>query len=83
MKAKKLIEELKKFPPGTEVCIVDWRKNIHHAGDEPQGHGIEHDFKIDLETKNVTKPFISLSFANDDYEPDGSPNYGASILNTE
>ena len=80
MKREILIEKITELPIGTEVCICDWRKILHHADDEPQGIGIEPDFEISYEIESVTKPFAALGFQNDDYEKDGSPNYGASIL---
>ena len=83
MKVADLILRLKKLPQNAEVCIVDWRKNLHHADDEGNGMGIEPDFEVAHEKENVSKPFVSLSFKNDDYKDDGSPDYGASILNCE
>jgi len=74
MKVSELITELQKFTPDTEVCITDWRKNIHHADDEPQGNGIEPHFKIELVNENVNIPFIALSFENNDYKYDGTPD---------
>lgn len=80
MKVEKLIRELKKMPPQTEVCIFDYRKNLHHASDEPQSHGIESNFEINHETENVSIPFCALTFKNDDYQKDGSPHEGSSIV---
>ena len=77
MKKEELIKKLQELPEGTEVCIMDWRKNLYYADDEPQGMGIEKDFVVEYQTEDVNKPFIALMF-----EKDGSPNYGASILNT-
>ena len=83
MKAWQLIQQLQKMPQNKEVCITDWRKNLHNADDEPNGIGIESQFKVEYIKEDVNKPFIALSFENDDYEKDGSPNYGASILNVK
>ena len=82
MKVSKLITELQKFPTDTEVCITDWRKNIHHADDESQGHGIEPDFKVEFEKEDVNIPFIALSFENDDYKDDGTADEGSSIYSS-
>ena len=79
MKVQDLIAELQKFPTDTEVCVVDWRKNIHHADDEPQGHGIEPKFKVEFVNEDVNIPFVALSFENDDYKDDGTPDEGSSI----
>lgn len=79
MKAKDLIKELEKFPEDMEVCIADWRKNAFNANDEPQGHGIDDDFTVELIDENVNTPFIALSFVNDDYSEDGEPNEGSLI----
>ena len=81
MKVEELIKQLQELPKGTEVCIMDWRKNLHHSDDEPQGMGIEKDFAIEYHTEDVNIPFAGLVFENDDYEIDGTPNYGASIVN--
>jgi hypothetical protein len=79
MKVQDLIAELQKFPTDTEVCVADWRKNIHHADDEPQGHGIEPKFKVEFVNEDVNIPFVALSFENDDYKDDGTPDEGSSI----
>ena len=81
MKVEQLIKELQQLPKGTEVCIFDWRKNVHHADNEPQGMGIEKDFSVEYQTEDVNLPFAGLMFENDDYESDGTPNYGSSICN--
>lgn len=83
MKVKELIIELQKMPQKAEVCIFDWRKNLHDADDEGSSQGIEPDFQVAYENRNVTKNFVSLSFKNDDYKDDGTPDYGASILNSD
>jgi len=82
MKVSELITELQKFPADTEVCIMDWRKNIHHANDEPQGHGIEPKFNVEFVNEDVSIPFIALSFENDDYKDDGTPDEGSSIYSS-
>lgn len=82
MKNSELIKKLQQLPLDMEVCITDWRKNIHHADDEPQGHGIEPDFNIELVEESVNTPFIALSFKNDDYNADGTPDSGSSIYSS-
>lgn len=79
MKVKDLIAELQKFPDETEVCIMDWRKNVHHADCEPQGHGIEPRFKVVFENEDVNIPFVALAFENEDYKEDGTPADDSSI----
>jgi hypothetical protein len=54
---------------------------MKEKGEIPQGMGIEKDFAIEYHTEDVKIPFAGLVFENDDYETDGTPNYGASILN--
>lgn len=78
MKAQDLIKELQKHP-NAEVCIVDWNKNIFNADDEPQGEGIEPDFKVEYldDFDGMTVPIIALSFENNDYNDDGTPNAGS------
>lgn len=71
MKVKDLLTELLKYPNNMEVCIADWRKNLHHADDEPQGNGIEPNFKIELIKEDINLQFVALSFENDDYKEDG------------
>jgi len=82
MKVSKLIAELQKFTEDTEVCITDWRKNIHYANVEPQGHGIEPKFKVEFVNEDVSIPFVALSFENDDYKDDGTPDEGSSIYSS-
>lgn len=72
MKVQELIKILTVYQPDTEVCITDWRKNIHHADTEPQGNGIEPEFFVDYIVEDVNKPFIALSFINDDYDESGN-----------
>lgn len=71
MKVKDLLTELQKYPSDMEVCITDWKKNLHHADDEPQGNGIEPNFNIELVEEDVNIPFVALSFENDDYKENG------------
>lgn len=81
MKNEKLLKLLSKLPKDSEVCIVDWRKNLHNANDEPQGNGIEPKFAVVFMKEDVSMPFIALQFENDDYNEDGTPNEGGSIIN--
>ena len=69
MKVETLIEALQKVPAGTEVCITDWNKHIHHSegGEEGCPEGIYPDFSVDYELEGVSSPFVSLSFKNEDY----------------
>ena len=76
MKRELLLKKITELPKGTEICICDWRKNLHHADEEPQGVGIEPDFKVTYETEDVNKPFAALGFKNDDYNEDGNFIYG-------
>lgn len=72
MKKQDLVQILAAYPDDTEVCITDWRKHIHHADTEPQGNGIEPEFSVDYIVEDVNKPFIALSFINDDYDESGN-----------
>jgi hypothetical protein len=81
MKKKDLIDALNAIDC-EDVCIFDWRKNIHHADDEPQSFGIEPNFEVEKIDKAVNKPFIALSFVNDDYNLNGTPNNCSSIYNS-
>lgn len=70
MKVEKLIEELQKFPTGTEVCITDWNKSIHYSdGSEGGTHeGIYPDFTVQLINEaDASMPFVALEFTNEDY----------------
>lgn len=82
MKKSELIKELEKIQGDPQVCITDWRKNIHHADDEPQGHGIEPKFKVEFIKESVNIPFVALSFENDDYKDDGTPDESSSIYSS-
>lgn len=79
MKASDLIAELQKYPNFAEVCIMDWRKNIHHADDELNNQGIEPKFKVEFINEDVNIPFVALLFENNDYKEDGRPDEGSSI----
>lgn len=72
---EKLIEELQKLPDGVEVCICDWRKQLHHDVGCGSGAGIEARFEVQmLGVEDITegsKPFAVLSFDNDDYDNSG------------
>ena len=74
-----LILALNNLPQDMEVCITDWRKNAFNATDEGCGIGIEPKFSISVVNENVNKPFIALSFENDDYNEDCTPNQGSLI----
>lgn len=82
MRKSELIKKLNQIEGDFEVCICDFRKNIHNmdGGGEPNGIGIEPNFTVNLEDKNFTKKFIGLEFENDDYNEDGTPNAGSSIF---
>lgn len=79
MKIQELISKLNGYPPDMEVCVMDWRKNIFHSSEEPQGYGIEPHFTVDHINEDVNVPFIALSFNNDDYTSDGMPDEGSAI----
>ena len=76
MKVEILIKKLKELPANTDVCIVDYRKNLHHAnGDEEDpsnGIGIQEKFRVEYYTKNVNKPFAGLDYKNDSYDDIGN-----------
>jgi hypothetical protein len=79
MKKEDLIKQLEQLPAGIEVCIMDWRKNLHHANDEPNTESIEPDFNLARAEEGSPRPFIALEFKNDDYldsglksDPDGT-----------
>jgi hypothetical protein len=78
MKVEELRMHLSDVPNGTEVCIFDYRKNLHNASDEPQSDGVHNKFSVEF-IKEGVPPFIALAFKNDDYLPDGMPDGGSSI----
>jgi len=73
MKVKDLIQALSYFKGDTEVCIMDWRKNLHYADDEGQGNGIDPNFKVEFLEKDVNKPFVALFFDNVPTLPPDAP----------
>lgn len=79
MKKEKLIEELNKYPDGTEVCLCDIRMNLHHDYGNGSDHGLYSDFEIEHikadQTRDDSKPFIAINFENDDYASDGTHVY--------
>lgn len=72
MKNRELIKKLTEFDPEMEVCIVDWRKNLSNANLDGTSYGIEPNFNVIKLDDDVSMPFISLQFENDDYHIDGT-----------
>lgn len=76
MKVQDLIKKLQEFPENTDVCLYDYRQNVHYAnGDEEDpdnGIGIQDKFRVDHITENVNKPFVGLIIKNQDYDDVGN-----------
>src|SRR5690606_16949330 len=76
MKNKDLIEILKGLDPEKDVCIFDWRKNLGSDLGDGSSEGIYRDIKIiemdEIQIQNSSKPWIAITFENEDYEKDGS-----------
>jgi hypothetical protein len=76
MKREQLIEELQKLPEGIEVCVFDWRMNLHDDSGDGSSAGIYSDFNIAVygedEIVEDTIPFATLEINNDDYNNDGT-----------
>lgn len=85
MKVEKLIEELQKLPKGTNVAIYDWRRNLHEDSGDGSHAGIYPEFDVSLQKLEGDeaayykerhdkdfKPWISISFENEDYNDDGT-----------
>ena len=79
-----LIKELEKFPKGTQVCLFDWRKNLHDDYGDGGNSGIYEDFSLSLEKLEGDElefykeqndkefiPWISITFDSDDYNDEG------------
>ena len=71
MKNKELIKRLSEYHEDMEVCIFDWKMNLHRCDDEPISIGIQSEFKVEYQKESVNIPFISISYENDDYLDDG------------
>lgn len=87
MIVEQLIEELQKMPPGTNVCIFDWRKSLANDpgdGTSGNGEGIYSDFYIEMmelgpdeaefhKEINDTEyvAWLAIGFENDDYTEEG------------
>ena len=77
MKKEKLIEELQKLPDGVEVCIMDWRKELHNDPGDGSGcsAGIYPKFDVGMAGEDFkaedSEDFAILTFENDDYDNDG------------
>jgi hypothetical protein len=84
MKVEEVIEQLKKFPLGTNVCIYDCRKNLVDDDGDGSGAGIYPDFEIEMHTLEPEEvefykeqndkdfvPWVAIGFKNDDYNDDG------------
>lgn len=75
MKKSELINQLNAINGDPEVCVFDWRKNLAHDDGDGTGVGVEPNFKIEMmsqdDVTDDSKPFIALSFENDDYDDNG------------
>lgn len=70
-----LIKKLTKYPPDMPVTLLDLRKNAHFADDEGSSEGIYSKYEVSIIEADLiedTKPFVVISFNNDDYNEDGS-----------
>lgn len=89
MKKAELLQKLSQYPDDMDVKLYDHRMLLHHASDEPTKEGLYSDFEVhqlndDLGLDEIKyteevhgftpKPFIVLSFDNDDYTDDGDKN---------
>jgi hypothetical protein len=79
MKVTDLIKKLQQLPQDAEVCIFDWRKNIYNSSEDQTGEGVHPHFEVSYETADVSKPFIALSFKNNDYKDDGMPDLDSAM----
>lgn len=83
MLVENLIEELKKIPKGTNVLILDYKKNLGDDDGDGSSAGI-YDFEIDLHELTPDelefynerhdtefKPWVAFAFENPDYDEDG------------
>lgn len=71
-----LISELLKIPDGTEVVLMDYRKNLHHSCADGTSEGLYSKYDVEMvgfeEIPNGADPFAVISFTNDEYEKDGT-----------
>lgn len=73
-----LINWLQRFPPGVKVCVLDWRKNLHHASSEGTSEGLYEFEDMDV-CFDPNVGFITVSIDNDDYLDNGDPNKFSSL----
>lgn len=85
MKVQELIKKLQEFPQDTEVRIFDWRKNLYDDnGDGTASYSGIYSFDVSMDKLSVDeleyykemnekdyKPWVQLSFENEDYSDDG------------
>jgi len=77
MKKEALIAALQALPDGVEVCVFDWRKELHNDPGDGSGckAGIYPDFQIEMAGEDFkaegSPDFALLGFDNDDYDDDG------------
>jgi hypothetical protein len=76
MKKEVLIKALQKLPKGAEVCIYDWRKNLHNDTGDGSGVGVYPDFEIEISgmedaMTDGIEPFAVMTIYNDDYDDNG------------
>lgn len=65
MLVEKLIQELKKLPPKTQVVLIDYEKNEEASGcGEPSSDGVYPDFEVKLEPDNEGVSFGVIEIPN-------------------
>jgi len=83
MNVKELIEKLQGFPQDADIIVCDWRMNLYNAHGEEEGvhEGLMPVKEVEYYTKDVNKPFVGITYLNDDYTEKGEVNIGASMPN--
>ena len=77
MKKEELIKKIQEeIPDGAEVCIFDWRANLHHGGGESSSAGIYSKIEVSCikpEEQDLEdfEPWGGLSFESIDYDEEG------------
>lgn len=87
MTKSELIKKLNEFPDEMQVRIFDWRKNLNEDNGSGSSAGVysfevvseklSEDEKTYFESQNGReyRPWIQLSFDNNDYTDEGSREY--------
>lgn len=78
MKKGELLKHIQALPDDLEICVFDHRQNAWNCDADGSPIGIHLKFEIEV-IEDADRPFVGLSFDNDDYDENGFPDLGSSM----